>query len=190
VLLPPPEKVQCPNPAPNADFYIDPGCSTPYTGNGVIGGLSDAGSGEAGTDASPGDDGPCIPPPSSCDAPPPQVSPLDPQRGCLAAPVPLTGVCDTSVNRCTPSAGLGPLCAFAPDGGIFVTIISDNETLTAAGWQFTETGIPIPIPAGQRATAAEEDECKKALCTPPCSGAHPLALDFVCPPDGEDAGGD
>jgi hypothetical protein len=118
------------------------------------------------------------------------MSPLDPQRDCLAAPVPLTGVCDTSVNRCTPSAGLGPLCAFAPDGGIFVTIISDNETLTAVGWQFTETGIPIPIPPDQMATAAEKDECMKALCTPPCSGVHPLDSDFVCPPDGEDVGGD
>jgi hypothetical protein len=101
-------------------------------------------------------------------------------------------VCDTSVNRCGASGGLGPLCAFAPDGGIFVTIISDNDILTAVGWQLTQSPseFPDPIPSDQLATPAEEGECKKALCTPPCSGVHPLALDFVCSPDGEDAGGD
>jgi hypothetical protein len=78
----------------------------------------------------------CVPAPRSCDAPPPKMSPLDLAQGCLATPVVVRDICDTSVSRCTPSAGIGPVCAFAPDGGVFVAIMSDNDMLTAQGWRF------------------------------------------------------
>jgi hypothetical protein len=66
----------------------------------------------------------------------PKMRPLDLAQGCLATPVVVRDICDTSVSRCTPSAGIGPVCAFAPDGGVFVAIMSDNDMLTAQGWRF------------------------------------------------------
>jgi hypothetical protein len=136
--------------------------------------------------------GNCSPALGSCDAPSPQMNPLDQQRGCLAARVVLAAVCDTSVNRCAPSGGLGPVCAFAPDGGVFIAILSDNDMLTAKGWRFSQPVMSFPnpaaIPLDQLATGTEEDECARALCAPSCSGVEPLAYGF-CSPDGGDAGG-
>jgi hypothetical protein len=134
----------------------------------------------------------CIPAPGSCDAPPPQMSLLNQQSGCLAAPTALTAVCDTSVSRCNASAGLGPVCAFAPDAGIFVAIMSDNDMLTAVGWHFSQPVMSFPnpeaIPPAQWATAAEADDCARAVCAPSCPGAETRPSEF-CALDGGHAGG-
>ena len=112
---------------------------------------------------------------------------LDAVQGCLAAPVALTEVCATSVNRCSPSAGLGLACAFAPDGGVFVTVLSDNLAPNAKGWRFALSVVsyPTPFPQDEIATSAEYDECSRAACTKPCPGVEPLHY-WSCP----DAGGD
>jgi hypothetical protein len=136
----------------------------------------------------------CVPAPGSCDAPPPEMSPLDFAQGCLTAPVVMRDVCDTSVSRCTPSAGIGPVCAFAPDGGVFVAILSDNDMLTAEGWRFSQPlqSFPNPaaIPLDQIETPAEDDECVRAQCARPCPGIEPLSYPFICSGDGGDAAKD
>lgn len=116
----------------------------------------------------------CIPPPGSCDAPAIEMNPVDAVQGCLAAPVALTEVCATSVNRCTPSAGLGRVCAFAPDGRVFVAVLSDNLTLSAKGWRFAQDvqSFPTPFPPEQNATRAEYEQCIRAACTKTCPGAE------------------
>jgi hypothetical protein len=105
---------------------------------------------------------------------------LDSARGCLAAPVVLHDVCDTSVDRCAPSAGIGPVCALAPDGGVFVAIMSDNDMLTAKGWRFAQPleSFPDPnaIPIDQVATGADEERCAMAQCALPCPGVEQLAF--------------
>jgi len=109
---------------------------------------------------------------------------LDVTRGCLGAPVELSAVCDTSVNRCAPSAGLGPVCAIAPDGGVFVAVMTDNNMLTATGWRFDQPVYSFPnptaIPADQFATRGDVDACNRAKCALPCPGVQPLAYFFFC----------
>jgi hypothetical protein len=126
----------------------------------------------------------CVPPPGSCDAPAPQMRPLDAIHACLGQAVSLPAVCDTSVNRCNASTGLGPVCAFAPDGAVFVAIMSDNDMLTAAGWRFSEPWQSFPnptaIPNDQYATVAQEDMCLFAQCSRPCPGLEPLWLSLFC----------
>ena len=99
---------------------------------------------------------------------------MDVGRSCLEAPIALTGVCSTSVNRCGGSAGIGPVCAFSPDGGIYVAIMSDNYMLTAKGWRFSQplNSFPDPaaIPSEENATTEQEGECTQALCATPCPG--------------------
>ena len=133
----------------------------------------------------------CVPAPGSCDAPAPKMSPVDPTLGCLAAPVVVGDICDTSVNRCAPSGGIGPVCAFAPDGGVFVAIMSDNDILTAQGWRFSEPLLSFPNPAAvppdEIETAADGDECARAQCAAPCAGVAPLSYRFFCSADGGDA---
>jgi hypothetical protein len=136
------------------------GCSTP--------------TGEAG--------GSCSPAPRSCDAPSPRMNSFDLTRGCLGDPIELSAVCNTSVNRCAPSAGLGPVCAVAPDGGVFVAVMSDNNMLTATGWRFDQGySFPNPaaIPADQFATPDDTAACNRAWCAHPCPGVQPLAPSFL-----------
>jgi hypothetical protein len=129
---------------------------------------------------SDGDGGNCAPAPGSCDAPAPQMDPMDVGHGCLGAPIALTGVCSTSVNRCAASAGIGPVCAFSPDGGVYVAIMSDNYMLTAKGWRFSQplNSFPDPaaIPPEENATTEQEGECTQALCAPPCPGVRGLTV--------------
>jgi hypothetical protein len=135
----------------------------------------------------------CVPAPGSCDAPSPKMSPMDFIRRCLAAPIALRDVCDTSVNRCGASAGIGPVCAFGPDGGVFVAVMSDNDMLRARGWRFSQPlqSFPNPaaIPLDQNATAAQEEACAQAQCAAPCPGVEPLSYRFFCGEDGGDADG-
>jgi hypothetical protein len=139
-----------------------------------------ASSSSGGPDSTSGSgSGSCVPAPGSCDAPAPQMDPMDLAQGCLGAPIALTPVCSTSVNRCAGSAGIGPVCAFSPDGGIYVAIMSDNYMLTAKGWRFSQplNSFPDPaaIPPEENATTEQEGECTQALCAPPCPGAPRLA---------------
>lgn len=124
----------------------------------------------------------CNPKPGSCDADPPRLSPVNDEAGCLGAPVALARVCSTSVSRCAPSAGLGPVCAFAPDGGVFVALGSDNFVLSAAGWQFVEAFDAFPdaqaIPAAQLANSRQYATCQHDLCLPSCFGVSSL---HYCP---------
>ena len=105
------------------------------------------------------------------------MRPIDSARACLEAPVALTEVCSTSVNRCAGNLGLGPVCAFAPDGGAFFAVMSDNDILTANGWQFDE------YPPGV------STECLRAACLPACPGAASPVPTF-CILDGGFEGGD
>ena len=117
------------------------------------------------------------------------MSPLDTARQCLLAPVTLTDVCATTVNHCGPSEGLGPACAFAPDGGLFVTAaFSDNVVLTAKGYEFElpfsdyPAQIASAYPKEQMASDAQGQACADALCVPPCPGVAPLpGRDVACP---------
>ncbi len=127
----------------------------------------------------------CTPAPMSCDNPPPVMHPVDSVRGCLEAPAPVTGVCDTSVNRCAPSAGLGPACAFAPAGGVFFAVLSDNDVLTAEGWQFQK--YPSPAAPSEVASSAQADECARAACLPACPGAPIPGFTFCAIDAGLDA---
>jgi len=129
----------------------------------------------------------CTPAPASCANPPPIMRPVDSVRACLDAPVTLTEVCSTSVNRCAGNAGLGPVCAFAPDGGVFFAVTSDNDILTANGWQFDE--YPAPGVSSEVATGAQAAECLRAACLPSCPGAQSPGFTF-CVLDGGLEGGD
>jgi len=122
----------------------------------------------------------CEPPPGSCNGPPPVMSQLDTGGGCRAAPVTLNEVCDTPVDQCFPSGGLGPVCAIAPDGGVFVAVLSDNDMLTATGWRFDQPMFPRAdgVPAGQMATAPDQAiACRQAMCAPLCPGVPRAAAD-------------
>jgi hypothetical protein len=88
-------------------------------------------------------------------------------------------------NRCSPSAGLGLDCAIAPDGEVFVDILSDNDILTAAGWRFDEpiTAFPDPgaVPPEELATLGDVI-CATAACAAPCPGTEPLEYPaLACP---------
>jgi hypothetical protein len=99
------------------------------------------------------------------------MRPIDTTRGCLGASVTLTDVCSTSVNRCAPSGGIGPVCAFAPDGGAFIAIGSDNYTLHATNWHFLQAnGGGWQPPPEQAATTAQSDTCNLGNCLPACPG--------------------
>lgn len=136
-----------------------------------------------------GEDAACFPAPQSCDAPKTSMSQLDVARGCLLAPATLADVCATSVNRCGPSEGLGPACAIAPDGRVFVAAaFSDNFVLTAKGWQFELPFSSYPpqlasaYPKEQMASDTQGQACADALCVPPCPGVPPLpGRELVCP---------
>ena len=114
----------------------------------------------------------CIPPAGACDAPKLETYPV--KGSCLDAHVALADVCVTSVNRCTPSAGLVPLCAFAPDGTVYAAMTSDNWIPTAKGWRFAialgSYPNPSAIPGDEIATPAEYDECRRVMCFPLCAG--------------------
>ncbi len=126
--------------------------------------------------------GNCSPAPRSCNAPSPRMNSLDMTRSCLGDPVVLSAVCNTSVNRCTPSVGLGPVCAIAPDGAVFVAELSDNNMLTATGWRFDQPvhSFPDPtaIPADQFVTLNDTAACNLALCALPCPGVQALTYRF------------
>jgi hypothetical protein len=109
--------------------------------------------------------------------------------GCLGAPISVIGICQTSVNRCAPSEGIGIVCAFGPDGGVFVTVGSDNNILTGAGWRFEEplTSFPDPsvVPSDEIATMADGQECSRAACASLCPAVHALPIgDPFCPEGG------
>jgi hypothetical protein len=104
-------------------------------------------------------------------------------RDCFGDPVELSAVCNTSVNRCGPSAGIGPVCAIAPDGGVFVAVMGDNNMLTATGWRFDQGHSfpnPAAIPAEQFATPDDTAACNRAWCALPCPGVQPEAYSFFC----------
>jgi hypothetical protein len=130
----------------------------------------------------------CIPPSDSCDLGSPSMYRIDFTNGCLAAQETLTAVCGTSVNRCAPSAGLGPVCAFAPDGGAFIVVMSDNDRLTAPGWHFTE-GDEVPgVPADEEATAAEGEQCSRATCMMACPSVPPPSYSLCLDHDAGEGG--
>jgi len=110
----------------------------------------------------------CIPPPSSCDVGSPSMYPLDAARGCLGTPITLSDVCRTTVNRCAPSAGLGYVCVFAPDGSLFINFASDNYKMTAAAWSFVQQGVP-----SGGFTEGDSARCMQAQCLPTCPGVAP-----------------
>jgi hypothetical protein len=99
----------------------------------------------------------------------------DPTNDCIGASTSLTDVCSTSVNRCTPSAGIGPECAVSPDGVVYVAVLGDNNVLTASGWRFDEPIFSFPdpqaVPSDELVTSAEAIVCAHAMCAPPCPGA-------------------
>jgi hypothetical protein len=96
---------------------------------------------------------------------------VDLVHGCLDPSEVLTAVCGTSVNRCGGSEGLGSLCAFSPDGGVFVEEWSDNDWLTRQGWRFTG-GENVPdFALDAQATTSEVQQCYSAQCMKLCSGA-------------------
>ncbi len=135
----------------------------------------------------------CVPPAESCDRGSPEMMPLE-ASGCLGAPTKLTQVCVTSANRCYPSAGLGVVCAFAPDGTVYAMVGSDNDVLTAPGWRFSQYVVGATAPSDQVATPEETTTCQRLWCASPCPGLHASYLPFACPadsgvPDGSDAGG-
>jgi hypothetical protein len=143
-----------------------------------------------------GDGAGCMPQPQSCDKPAPTMNRFDPTRGCLLAPEVLADVCDTSVNRCGASTGMGGGCAFSPDGGVFAATLSDNDVLSANGWHFALCTTCFPPsdepPRDQWATPAEEAMCRQATCAPPCPGVTPPSYrPAECSPDGGvDSGSD
>jgi hypothetical protein len=159
---------------------VDAGASQTGASGGSAASGSTGTGGSAGASVSVGSGGStaCIPAPGSCDAPPPQMNAFDATHGCLGARVPLTKVCNTSVNRCFPSAGLGLVCAIAPDGSVFVSVMSDNNMLTGSGWHFSQplSSFPYPaaVPADEQATAEQLDRCRQAECASPCPGVEPL----------------
>jgi hypothetical protein len=113
--------------------------------------------------------------------------------GCLGAPTTLQQVCVTSVDRCNALTGLGIVCAFAPDGTVYVMIGSDNDVLTAPGWHFAEYVQPGRVPIDQGATADETATCQQLSCASPCPGVSaphftvPSPICFIDSgtPDGE-----
>lgn len=140
----------------------------------------------------------CVPPPESCDLSAPRMTPVE-ANGCLGAPTVLRQVCVTSVNRCSASAGLGVVCAFAPDGTVYVMVGSDNDVLTAPGWHFAQYVEPAMVPSDQVATADEAATCQQLSCASPCPGVSAPNFDFPFLPssicsvdsggtDGSDAG--
>jgi hypothetical protein len=134
-------------------------------------------------------DAACSPPLGSCDLPAPEMSPVDTARRCLLeAPVALSAVCSTSVNRCAPSDGVGIVCAFAPDGGVFVSLSTDNDVPTATAWRFAlnDSAYLGEVPSAELATSAESDLCAQAACMPACSGQK--TFQWLCPDAGADAG--
>lgn len=120
-------------------------------------------------------DGDCRPKAGTCDGVSPTMNRVvwTGDAACLSAAVALTGVCNTSLDKCTPSAGLGDDCAFGPDGSVFIGLMSDNEVLTAAGWRFVEPwesfGGNSPFPSEQVATATQYNLCAQAACLPACT---------------------
>lgn len=82
---------------------------------------------------------------------------FDPSLGCLLREVSLPDVCVTSVNRCSGAGGLAAICAFAPDGAIFVAVGGNNAVLSAPGWRFSQA------PAYD-----DQSTCNNAACAPAC----------------------
>ena len=165
--------------------------STPgASGNGPGMGVSNGANAPGPDDAGPVGANNCFPSAASCDGPPPQLSPLDTIHGCLGAPITLPEVCSTSANRCNENSGLALDCAFAPDGGLFVGLTSDNYVLTGNGWTFVQPPNPFqgPIRTDQVATAAQNGECTAAMCSPPCPGVEALLTFASCSEDGGTAG--
>jgi hypothetical protein len=103
--------------------------------------------------------------------------------GCLGPSTTLQQVCVTSVNRCSALSGVGVVCAFAPDGTVYVGLRSDNTVLTANGWHFDQFADPTIVSGDPGATATDAMECARASCAPPCPGVPPPSLPGHCPVD-------
>jgi hypothetical protein len=155
-----------------------------FFGGLVIGCSTSSGSDSANADAG------CSSPAGSCDGPSPIFYQVDLADNCvLPAQVTLSDICSTTVNRCAPSGGIGPACAFSPDGGVYVQTQSDNNMYSASGWHFDQPygGFPDPgpLPADQHASDAQQTQCVQVQCWPACSGP-PIGygLGGSCPIDG------
>lgn len=76
------------------------------------------------------------------------------------------------MSRRPPSTGLGPVCAFAPDGTVYFAIGSDNDVLTESGWRFDQSypSIDVPYPPDEVATGDDHAKCAAVTCAPPCAG--------------------
>jgi hypothetical protein len=135
----------------------------------------------------------CIPAAGSCDGPAPVFYQVDLQNHCIEpAQITLNAICSTSVNRCGESAGIGPACAFSPDGGVYVQFQSDNNMYSANNWNFDQPYADFPdpgaLPADQHASDAQQAQCFAIDCFPYCSGSGPsFANGIDC---ANDAGGD
>jgi len=127
----------------------------------------------------------CRPAPGSCGGPAPSMYVYDAVNVCLSAAVTVP-VCDTEVNACTPSAGLGPVCAIAPDGTAYFAIGSDNDVLTEPGWRFAQSyesfgDAANSYPPDEMATGDAGATCAAVECAPPCPGVSVPSRVAWCP---------
>jgi hypothetical protein len=107
----------------------------------------------------------------------------DEVHGCLSAAAPVPGLCRSSViNGPCQSASLGPGCAIAPDGGIFVTSLPGAQYVSGAGWRSTRypMGYGPPRPASDVATGEDLGRCAIAQCSPSCDGTPTYYLHVDC----------
>lgn len=97
----------------------------------------------------------------------------DEGRGCLMSAAPVPGLClSTAINGPCQSGSVGPGCAIAPDGGIFVTSLNGSQYLSGVGWRSTAYPMDYgpPRPESDIANGADEDRCAMAECSLSCDG--------------------
>lgn len=104
--------------------------------------------------------------------------PFDAARGCFEAQADTPAVCVSTSVPCTPAASLGTVCAFDPQGHLFLAELRGDEDLTGTGWRFTttRTGYGPSLPTAMRATADEEARCQATACVSACPGVPPVVL--------------
>jgi len=165
------------------------GLTTPDTGTAYTTDAEAADAAEA-----PADYGCGLAPYGSCFFGDAVVQHFDAVRKCLDAPETYVGLCvngeAVDPRRCA-AASLGPACAIAPDGGIYLAKLRGDEYFSAPGWRtdhYPASGPPRP--AGTDATPEEYAQCYFASCAPPCPGVEDSHLmpSFDCPADAGSAG--
>lgn len=95
----------------------------------------------------------------------------------------VAAVCLRSIFE-TPSASLGFVCAFDPDGGEWGTVVPGQVDLLAEGWHFTDHRVgAYPIPESMQASSDQTFRCGTIRCAPACPEVTERRIQWCESPD-------